>query len=156
MPVIINLDEIKDGKTEFTGKESASILEMGNEKNFRFKGPIGYNLTVYAATDQLVVKGDLSIDMSCRCIKCLDFFSLKVREQSFKCVRKLTDELEFVDLTDDIRQAILLAFPSYPICSPDCKGLCPYCGINLNKEHCFCKPPADTRWKELDNLKVKQ
>ncbi len=57
-----------------------------------------------------------------------------------------------VDLTEDIREAIILAFPGYPVCRPDCKGLCSRCGKNLNRGACGCAPPEDNRWVALENL----
>ncbi|MEA4815138.1 MAG: DUF177 domain-containing protein [Oscillospiraceae bacterium] len=38
------------------------------------------------------------------------------------------------------------------LCSPDCKGLCPRCGANLNLGPCGCKKETDSRWSALDSL----
>ncbi|MEO0161284.1 MAG: DUF177 domain-containing protein [candidate division WOR-3 bacterium] len=46
-----------------------------------------------------------------------------------------------IDLSIGIRESIVLAIPSAPLCSQDCKGLCPICGTNLNNEKCNCKIP---------------
>ncbi len=62
---------------------------------------------------------------------------------------------EFVDLTDDIRESILLNFPGYPLCSTECRGCCPLCGQDLNTGPCTCKPANDGRWGILDQLEVK-
>jgi uncharacterized metal-binding protein YceD (DUF177 family) len=64
--------------------------------------------------------------------------------------------LESVDLTEDIRESMILAFPHYPVCNPECKGLCPQCGVNLNNAPCSCQPPADDRWAGLDGLNLKE
>jgi uncharacterized protein len=45
---------------------------------------------------------------------------------------------EFIDLGEDIRQEIVLSFSQRMLCAPACKGLCPGCGVNLNKEKCKC------------------
>jgi uncharacterized protein len=47
-----------------------------------------------------------------------------------------------VDLSEALRQHLLLAVDLIPVCRADCKGLCPTCGVNLNLESCTC-PPAD-------------
>ncbi|MFO7841307.1 MAG: DUF177 domain-containing protein, partial [Fidelibacterota bacterium] len=40
------------------------------------------------------------------------------------------------------------------LCSPDCKGLCPICGANLNHMNCSCKTENyDPRWDKLKELK---
>jgi uncharacterized protein len=41
-----------------------------------------------------------------------------------------------------IRQNLLLVVPIKPLCRPDCAGLCPTCGENLNVRKCTC-PPAE-------------
>jgi uncharacterized protein len=46
-----------------------------------------------------------------------------------------------VDLGDEIRDQILLAFPIKPLCQEDCAGLCPVCGVNRNQVACDCQPP---------------
>jgi len=63
---------------------------------------------------------------------------------------------ESVDLTPDIRESMILAFPHYPVCSRICKGLCARCGTNLNRDACDCAPPNDNRWVQLDMLEVRE
>jgi uncharacterized protein len=58
-----------------------------------------------------------------------------------------------LDLSDEVRSAILLSSPMKPLCSPECKGLCPVCGADMNEESCSCDArPADPRWKGLEKL----
>ncbi|GAC1406294.1 MAG: hypothetical protein NVSMB52_19860 [Chloroflexota bacterium] len=45
-----------------------------------------------------------------------------------------------VDLTEPLRQNLVLSIDLIPVCSRDCKGLCPTCGTNLNTETCACPP----------------
>lgn len=42
------------------------------------------------------------------------------------------------DLDELLRQSILLAIPIKPVCSEECKGLCPHCGADLNNGQCDC------------------
>lgn len=44
-----------------------------------------------------------------------------------------------IDLLPDIRDALILAIPMKHLCRPDCKGLCPACGKNWNREECACR-----------------
>jgi uncharacterized protein len=56
-------------------------------------------------------------------------------------------------LEDVVREQVLLSLPGRTLCSPDCKGLCPSCGQNLNSASCACeKAPADPRWNALAGL----
>jgi len=59
-----------------------------------------------------------------------------------------------VDLTEVLRQAVLLAVPVQPLCRPECRGLCPYCGQDLNVGPCDCQPELDPRWQSLRDLVI--
>jgi uncharacterized protein len=64
-------------------------------------------------------------------------------------------EDEQIDLEETLREEILLALPYAPVCSEDCKGLCPTCGKDLNEGACGCSDtPKDDRFAPLRNLKV--
>jgi uncharacterized protein len=59
-----------------------------------------------------------------------------------------------LDLGEAIRQYALMAAPGKPLCRPDCAGLCPTCGANLNEGACSCPPGEDDRWGALATLKT--
>jgi uncharacterized protein len=61
-----------------------------------------------------------------------------------------------LDLTEVVRQALLLTIPMHPLCRPDCAGLCPECGQNLNEGSCQCQPRVeDPRWAALKELRIR-
>lgn len=60
----------------------------------------------------------------------------------------LVEDLHF-NLDELIREDILLSLPTKILCSDDCKGLCPYCGTNLNEKQCDCQKPIDPRLEAL-------
>ena len=56
-----------------------------------------------------------------------------------------------------LRQAILVELPLQPLCSEDCKGLCPKCGNNFNEGLCSCQKDADeSPFIKLENLLKKE
>ncbi|MGH7494065.1 MAG: YceD family protein [bacterium] len=58
-----------------------------------------------------------------------------------------------IDLTEDIRDLLLLSLPGKLLCQEDCQGLCAGCGANLNVEKCRCTAKqADPRWQPLQTL----
>ncbi len=60
-----------------------------------------------------------------------------------------------VELDDLIVEQLVLAVPMVKLCRPDCKGLCPGCGVNLNHEACTCQAvPVDPRWEALTKIKL--
>lgn len=56
------------------------------------------------------------------------------------------------DLSDLIRQELILGQPIRPVCSSECKGLCEECGANLNKGACSCAKGVDPRLAILKKL----
>ena len=57
-----------------------------------------------------------------------------------------------LDLEEAIRQAWAGTVPMQPLCRPDCRGLCPRCGQDLNQGPCACRPDEDERWSPLRKL----
>ncbi len=59
-----------------------------------------------------------------------------------------------IDITEAVRQYSEMAAVMQPLCRPDCPGLCPVCGEDLNIKACGCdRTPADPRWMALAALK---
>ena len=117
----------------------------------------------------ILVSGTLETTTRFMCSRCLEAFkyplTLKIEEEYLPTVEVISgtplsvpegsftiNENHEIDLDETVRQYILLATPMKPLCRPDCKGLCSYCGFNLNHGTCGCLPPPDPRWAELDKL----
>jgi uncharacterized protein len=49
-----------------------------------------------------------------------------------------------LDVSDLLREQFQLALPMKPLCTEDCRGLCPECGATLNKTTCSCAP----KWED--------
>jgi uncharacterized protein len=54
-----------------------------------------------------------------------------------------------LDLRPAVREQWVLDAPSYALCRPDCKGLCPTCGTDLNAGDCECAPVTQSAWDAL-------
>ncbi len=148
----INLNDVTPEGIIVEGDLSPDILEITEHDPVRCDGPIHYRLRVVVVTDELLVDGTLQAPLWLRCRRCDCAFSGLLGNLAYHYDQSVLSAPEYVDLTDDIREAIILAFPSYPICDPACKGLCPQCGANWNETTCECKPPADNRWAALGGL----
>ena len=58
-----------------------------------------------------------------------------------------------LDVSELVRQQVMLTLPMGFLCSPDCRGLCPSCGQNLNQGSCECRlPGTDSRWAKLGEI----
>jgi uncharacterized protein len=61
---------------------------------------------------------------------------------------------DVLDLGDIVREQFYLVLPMKPLCRNDCRGLCPVCGINRNRETCTCRADwVDPRLEPLKNLR---
>lgn len=150
----INVKRIPpDGET-LSGTDPSSIMEL-EEPDTRFEHDVKYELLAQIQGNALLVTGRLSTPATLRCSRCLQVFELTVNVDQFVFHQELQGE-DFVDLTANMREDIILELPQRALCAEGCKGLCPHCGKDLNKGSCRCKPSeGDLRWHALDNLKLK-
>ena len=59
-----------------------------------------------------------------------------------------------LDLSDAVREEVVLAMNPYVVCDPECPGLCPKCGASLKEGACGCsEAETDPRWDALRELK---
>ena len=154
--MIIELLDIGSDGLDVEGEVPVEALECREEDPVRCISPIACRLHCQIVTDELLVDGTLSAELALRCRRCDCRFSGQLDALLYHFDLALDPMPESVDLTADIREAIILAFPSHPICRETCKGLCAQCGTNLNDETCGCQPPADDRWGALESLEGKE
>jgi uncharacterized protein len=163
--IIINTSHIlPDTPYLLDGTESADVLELPADADppLAPAGDITYHLSAVMAGADLIVTGSASVPLATVCARCLDDVRITVSVKKLCFHFEKVKDLE-VDLTDDVREELLLAVPSCFYCSPDCKGICPVCGANLNREECSCgdvpaEPEADSAapspWDQLDALNL--
>lgn len=151
--MIIRLHEIPEKGLALEDEEPAEILELENASEVANAGPVHYDLFLQIVSGELIVKGEVSAELELVCSRCGGFFSTNCGNSAFLRAYSLEPGSDMVDLTDDLREAVLLGMPTFAVCSEDCEGRCPHCGIDLNKESCECEPPTgDIRWGALDEL----
>jgi DUF177 domain-containing protein len=77
---------------------------------------------------------------------------LKIEEDDFSTAFYENDAIDLVQL---MREQFYLALPMKPLCRPDCRGLCPRCGTNLNRDTCACTSDwIDPRFAALKKLRT--
>jgi len=150
-------------------REYRIYAELPSLDDYRLTEPIEGSVRLIRAPDRILVQGELSTAVELECSRCLERFQLPVRitlsEEYFPSVDIVTglplpepsDEMAFtideaheLDLTEAVRQNVLVELPMQPLCQELCRGFCPRCGKNLNEGPCTCTPePADTRWEAL-------
>ena len=114
-------------------------LNLSNEGNGRIK-----------------VKGKIRSEVSMKCVKCLEMFESGVNSNFDIVLFPMniidadntsldSEELEYIfyegdkiDIKKILQEQINFFIPMNPLCRDSCKGICPNCGTNLNKEKCMC------------------
>jgi uncharacterized protein len=122
----------------------------------------------------ILVRGNLSGQMELACGRCLEPFTVPAAidfdlllvpgpANATAAQEELSpDDLdldyytgEIIDLESILREQIILMLPLKPLCEESCKGLCPHCGANLNRETCNCSTDAvDSPFARLAKLKI--
>lgn len=153
----IETGQVRQRPRRFTGEEPAAILELEHDTQFQVTGDVRYTLTARRFATDLLVRGILEVDVCGRCARCGKHCAQTIRDEDFTRSYPLSVADELIDLTADIREAILLALPMNFVCSAGCRGLCVQCGANLNKVSCACgRSRQATPWSMLDQMKIKR
>lgn len=124
--------------------------------------PVAVKGYVKAATGIVSISAEAVLTVSTQCAKCAKDISKKltVPVKHF-LIDKLQDEDNddyivvedmVLKLDELVLEDIFLSLPSRFLCNKDCKGLCPYCGKDLNDGDCGCKKPVDPRLAALQQL----
>ena len=144
---------IPEEGSHYEGEEPCSIMELENDPFIKNAGDVRYELYAQHISDELVVRGTLSVDLNLKCTRCAEFFSTTVTDSDFLRAYTASKDVDSVDITEDMREDILLNITDFPICSEECKGLCAQCGADLNKGSCDCEAgERPNPWSALDNL----
>jgi uncharacterized protein len=110
-----------------------SALDMERD-DIHLRKPFEVDAFATKLDQELVVTVDIRAPLQLTCARCLEEFSSELKTDAiFNYQVKPAD---VVDITEDVRQEIILGYPMIPVCRPDCKGLCRACGQNLNVAAC--------------------
>jgi uncharacterized protein len=129
----------------------------GPEDAYRIAEPVRLHLDIDKAGDRFRITGRVRTVLELSCGRCLDPFALPV-DATFDLMYHPQSanvgegELEVeeddlstafyekdrIDLEQLMREQFQLSLPMKPLCRADCRGLCPVCGTNLNRETCSC------------------
>ena len=158
--VKIRLEEIREAEKDATFVEEVreinEALSRTGAVDFQFPTAVPIELHHYRVGADLLFRGRFDASVTGTCARCLSDYSFPLAED-FRFVlkpaavdsseRELSEEdlsLSFydgdeVDLSPLVREAMMLALPTRPLCKDDCRGLCPHCGTNRNLRACDCR-----------------
>lgn len=130
------------------------------------RSPLEVRLEAQQAGPDVVVRGRVKGTFGRECRRCLEPVLVEIDEELGRLYREGADPEEEsedvlslpsgpeLDLSDPVRETVVLAVPKYVYCREDCRGLCPQCGADLNETSCECvTEEVDERWGPLRRLK---
>ncbi|MCD6358759.1 MAG: DUF177 domain-containing protein [Dehalococcoidia bacterium] len=152
---------------------------IGSSYSYRIKPPLTGEEAEHSVSGEVelirtdkgvLVRGTLYTQRSLVCSRCLRIFDYPIIINIDDEYLPLTDEQQGIplyitedsegftidqfnvlDLTKAVSQYTLFNTPINPLCHPDCAGLCPKCGADLNQSRCSC---AQGTGKRSDLIKI--
>ncbi len=179
--MLLDLSRLRGGveKVDRRFEPGALAVNVASD-DFRIVAPVSLVGEVHKDGQKVRFVGRLAGTLECNCSRCLDPFDVPVAldldllflssaanagggstgdEEGGDAIAD--DDLgvsyyrdDVLDLGEIIREQFYLALPMKPLCREDCRGLCPVCGINRNRETCTCKAEwVDPRLEPLKRLR---
>ncbi|MGH7852054.1 MAG: YceD family protein [Candidatus Binatia bacterium] len=174
----IPVDEIPQSPKEITFSEKIeelnAIYRRSSQPDFGFPPSIEVDLVYYRSGADIFFNGGFRGQFTGYCGRCLENYSFTLdkdfafvltpepakSERGAEELRSADLGLSYyssdeIDLAPLIAEQVMLALPTRPLCSEDCRGLCKACGTNLNRETCDCgTETGDPRMAIFRTLKV--
>lgn len=175
----VELKDLLEGEVVLDFVEDAIQSEIfSKEDDIHFLEKISGHIKFKKAGAMILTDGNLKTSVKLTCGLCLNEFDYDI-DVLFRVVyspkpKKIGVEVEltkedldiayfsdeFINPSEEIRDAIILDIPFNPRCKANCLGLCPRCGTNLNIEKCSCEKDngdedAETWKSKLKKLKTK-
>ncbi len=143
-------------------------------RDFQFPPFMEIEIVYYRSGRELFFQGSFDGVVKAHCSRCLKPYAFRLsKDFEFMLVPAAVlsgqkageisrDEIglsyysaDEINLTPLIREQVLLALPTRPLCGENCRGLCSGCGVNLNDETCACAAPAgDPRMAIFQTIKI--
>ena len=165
--MIIEIDRLREKELKISKNFEFLSTDLVDE-NAVFRKPVHAEISINRIQDEIFIKGRITTQLSFVCSRCLSPYEMPV-DSKFDLVylpeelEEMGDELEeedmnrffyinpAIDLLDVVLEQVNLTFPVKPLCSKDCRGLCPVCGKVEKDGECHCK--TQTSDPRLDKLK---
>jgi uncharacterized protein len=168
----IELENLQSGRGSFAHVYQPEELNPVDERVL-ISGPVTFSGNVRVAGTEVFLDGNIEAQVEVECDRCLKPVSVVVRpefsleymsEGDYEStgVAELTEDLmavsvfdgESIDVDEVVKEQLLLAVPSRTLCTEECKGICPGCGVNRNAVECNCEQSEiDPRWAALKDLR---
>ncbi len=170
--MIVDLTTQKDSQFSFDFTLTPDQIELDGEIA-KLKNLVKITGRLKKGIAQTDVEGEIFAEIETECSRCLllmegslnfSFSAVYITPENYTEAKEAElgiNDLEVsifdgdrIDLTELIREQILLNLPTQSFCRDDCQGFCPQCGANRNLINCKCQDSkVDPRWRALGDLK---
>lgn len=159
----LDLKHIKGRQLEqdysFNAGDFPELKELADTAGGAYRSPIYLRLRFVPSGRMIEVTGHIRATLDLTCGSCLGTFEYELTEDfALTFVPEVVqtelvpeqelepDELGMIPYREDrlellipVQEQLLMAVPMHPLCTVDCQGLCPQCGVDLNMTPCSCK-----------------
>lgn len=152
----VHVQDIPPEGLRLHGQAEAEDLDgLCGDDRIAIAEPVRYSLHVTLVSSGVLVRGELRTELACTCDRCLSAFPVGLAVDEVCHFYESVSE-DTLDLTPELREDILLAFPQRLLCRHDCRGLCPTCGQHLGSGACACGSPETSAgtWSALDGFRA--
>lgn len=136
--LVIDASRVDPEGEELEGEVDCIDIDEEFVKPF---GGVRYRLKAQVFGTELLVRGRLEQDFDLVCSRCGKDFDDTIRVEDFTASFEVAENSPEVDVTEEIRESVLLELPNFPLCDENCVG------IEQKSEM-----PTDDRWGALDAL----
>ncbi len=166
-PLILDLRELgrRAGAMQVVRRVVPAPSDLGIPVAGVRKGSdLALDLRLESVLEGVLVSGTVTVSVQAECARCLDPFGWQEQvpvqelyvypESRRDSGADDDDELptltgDTLDLEPTLRDAVVLALPIAPVCTPECPGLCPQCGVALRTDPDHGHDTLDPRWAAL-------
>ena len=166
--MIIRLDKLRDGSHHQKWSGTLTGVDLVYPEAIV---EVAVTADIHRLRDLITVRGRITGSLTRPCDRCLEPAEVSldtplhvvIRVRSVASTTEEGDDGEFivtvaeedseVDITDLIRDRLVVDFPLVVHCDEACKGLCPQCGANLNTAPCTCAVNVDPRGEALKSIR---
>jgi len=157
MSMLLDVSRLRAGTDTISRRFEPAAFEVAGQE-FVVTAPVDLSAEVRKDEKKVRLVGRVQTTLSTNCSRCLEAFSIPVdarfdalllpasadageaeREIAAEDLGVSVYERDTIDLGEIMREQFYLALPMKPLCTPECRGLCPVCGINRNHESCTCQ-----------------
>ncbi|MCJ7509246.1 MAG: DUF177 domain-containing protein [candidate division Zixibacteria bacterium] len=168
----LEISKLKQERVDFQFTESTEGLNLRAD-GVEFDSPLKVEVEVAPSGESFLAWAKIETSVKLECVRCLLIYSYPLQAEFNLLMEKqrpgllldaenedtvvINPQDKFIDISDKVRQAIILSLPLKSLCSPDCKGLCHICGADLNTSPCNCTiEEYDSRWDKLKQTLKKE